>query len=74
MSGDKRPIAAETAHREASHEQPSSDLLARVRRGDRSAVDALVARLFPWLRRRAWGYGGSGPAQPALAILLAVND
>ena len=22
----------------------------------------------------AWGYGGSGPAQPALAILLAVTD
>ena len=33
----------------------SSALLRRARRGDRSAVDALFSRLFPWLRRRTRG-------------------
>lgn len=33
----------------------SSELLRRARRGDRSAVDALFARMFPWLRLRTRG-------------------
>ena len=33
----------------------SSELLQRARRGDRSAIDALFARLFPWLRQRTSG-------------------
>ena len=33
----------------------STELLERARRGERSAVDALFARQFPWLRRRAHG-------------------
>ena len=33
----------------------SSELLARARGGDRSAVGALFARWFPWLRRRTRG-------------------
>ena len=33
----------------------SSELLRRARRGDRSAIDALFVRLFPWLRRRTHG-------------------
>ena len=40
---------------DATGTEPSSDLLRRARRGDRSAVDALFVRLFPWLRRRARG-------------------
>ena len=41
-------------HEEAPPEA-SSDLLQRARRGDRSAIDALFSRLFPWLRRRTRG-------------------
>ena len=40
---------------DATGTEPSSDLLGRARRGERSAVDALFVRLFPWLRRRARG-------------------
>jgi len=41
---------------DAPREEPaSSDLIAQARRGDRSAIDALFVRLFPWLRRRAHG-------------------
>ncbi len=54
VGGDKNPVRAGTAGRGPPTE-PSSDLLRRARRGDRSAVDALFVRLFPWLRRRARG-------------------
>lgn len=36
-------------------ELKSSELLRRAQRGDKSAIDSLFARLFPWLRRRARG-------------------
>ena len=54
MSEDERGVPAEEGARQAAHER-SSELLGRARRGERSAVDALFARLFPWLRRRARG-------------------
>jgi RNA polymerase sigma-70 factor (ECF subfamily) len=56
MSRDRESLAAEFP-REVSlpREEESTDLLRRARRGDRSAVDALFSRLFPWLRRRTRG-------------------
>ena len=56
MSRDRESLATEFP-REASlpQEGESTDLLRRARRGDRSAVDALFSRLFPWLRRRTRG-------------------
>ena len=55
VGGDNNSVrAAGTAGRGPAAE-PSSDLLRRARRGDRSAVDALFVRLFPWLRRRTRG-------------------
>ena len=47
-------------HRVASEEKPgetpaSSDLIRRARRGERSAIDVLFERVFPWVRRRARG-------------------
>ena len=43
------------AKRTSGNTPPSSDLLRRARRGDRSAIEALFERLAPWLRRRAHG-------------------
>lgn len=40
---------------EESPQEASSDLLRQARRGDRSAIDALFSRLFPWLRQRTRG-------------------
>ena len=56
MSRDRESLAAEFP-REVSppQEGESTDLLRRARRGDRSAVDALFSRLFPWLRKRTRG-------------------
>ena len=45
-------LPRENSSREAGE---SSELLRRARGGDRSAVDALFARMFPWLRRRTRG-------------------
>ena len=56
MSGDEAPESRREPARERPHETPaSSDLLRRAREGDRSAVDALFERMFPWLRARARG-------------------
>ena len=52
MLRDKGLVNAETPPEESA---ASSDLLEGARQGDRSALDALFARLFPWLRRRARG-------------------
>ena len=52
MPRDKGLVDAEMPPEESA---ASSDLLEGARRGDRSAVDALFERLFPWLRRRARG-------------------
>lgn len=50
---------ARERRRAASDEKPrgpaSSDLIRRARGGDRSAIDVLFERVFPWLRRRARG-------------------
>lgn len=55
-TGDDGPGRRRQAARKQASEAPqSSDLLRRARDGDRSAIDALFARLFPWLRRRARG-------------------
>ena len=47
---DKRAEAGEVSEATAS-----SELLRRARRGESSAVEALFARWFPWLRRRSRG-------------------
>ena len=56
MSGHQPLVDGDRGRTASPPEAPaSSELLARARRGERSAVDALFARLFPWLRRRARG-------------------
>ena len=56
MSRDSEPVVAVLRQEDLSSQaEESSELLRRARRGDRSAVDALFVRLFPWLRRRARG-------------------
>ena len=55
MSRDTEAAGAALAHDESPQETESSELLQRARRGDRSAVDALFVRLFPWLRKRTRG-------------------
>ena len=56
MTGDEAPSPGPDAAPEQPYEAlASSELLRRARRGDRSALDALFERLFPWLRRRARG-------------------
>lgn len=50
------PSSDPRADAETARDAPaSSDLLARARRGDRSAAGALFGRVFPWLRRRSRG-------------------
>ena len=57
MSRDSEPVVAVLRQEDLSSQaEESSELLRRARRGDRSAVDALFVRLFPWLRRRARGH------------------
>ena len=54
----------------------STELLRLARGGDRSAIDALFARLFPWLRRRArgrlpgWARGGADTSDLVQDALL----
>ena len=56
MPTENELVDAEMPREDASDEAgESSDLVRRARRGDRSAIDALFVRLFPWLRRRARG-------------------
>ena len=55
MSPKRGLIDAAMQHEDPPQEPASSDLVDQARRGDRSAVGALFARLFPWLRRRARG-------------------
>ena len=75
MAGDERLGAGGTPGPDASEERFSA-LLDRARRGDRSAVDALFARLFPWLRRRArgrlpgWARGGLDTSDIVQEVLL----
>ena len=49
------PTSFEPEESELHCSASSTNLLQRARRGDRSAVDALFARYFPWLRRWARG-------------------
>ena len=75
MSGNEEEPAGGTPERRAPDEG-FSDLLRQARRGDRSAVDALFARLFPWLRRRArgrlpgWARGAIGTSDVVQEVLL----
>jgi RNA polymerase sigma-70 factor (ECF subfamily) len=56
MTGDEAPERRRDASEEKPHETPaSSGLIRRARGGDRSALDVLFERVFPWLRRRARG-------------------
>ena len=56
VTDDEAPVP----RRDAAPEKPpggpgSSDLIRRARAGDRSALDVLFERMFPWLRKRARG-------------------
>ena len=56
MTEDEAPAPRRDAAREKPPDSPwSSDLLRRARGGDRSALDVLFERVFPWLRKRARG-------------------
>ena len=56
MTGDHASGQGRAAAQDQPHEAPaSSDILRRARGGDRSALDALFERVFPWLRQRARG-------------------
>ena len=56
MSKDRESLAAEFPQEVSPPSAgESTELLRQARRGDRSAVDALFARLFPWLQRRTRG-------------------
>ena len=77
MTGDDAPERRRDAAQEQPPETPaSSDLLRRARRGDRTALDELFERLFPWLRRRArgqlprWARGVVDTSDVVQAVLL----
>ncbi len=56
MTGDEARERRRDTAKDQRHEAPaSSDLIERAREGDRSALDVLFERMFPWLRRRARG-------------------
>ncbi len=56
MPPDDETVDAACSREDSPRESgESSELLRRARRGDRSAVDALFVRMFPWLRRRTRG-------------------
>ena len=56
MPTDNKPAGAVLPRDDSPRESgESSELLRRARRGDRSAVDALFVRMFPWLRKRTRG-------------------
>ena len=55
MAGNQGLANAGSRPAESAASTRSSELLARARRGDRSAAGALFARWFPWLRRRTRG-------------------
>ena len=56
MTADDAPGPRRDAVQDPPHDSPaSSDLIRRARGGDRSALDVLFERMFPWLRKRARG-------------------